>query len=103
MKSNWSKSDVHALKVILEKAKKNAEQMTLEKFKNYKVQTVSDMWELELILRKWRKDLEELSSFQYDSVGQDIKKYLKNGWLSNKDISSLTEERKRKLNLYDNK
>ena len=99
MKSNWSKSDVHALKVILEKAKKNAEQMTLEKFKNYKVQTVSDMWKLELILRKWRKDLEELSSFKYDSVGEDIKKFIKNGWLTNKDISSLTEERKRKLNL----
>lgn len=99
MKNNWSKSDVNAVKVILDKAKLNAEKQIMNLFKKENIRTVSDIFAMELKIRKWRRDFDSINSFCYNTVGKDIKTYLQKGWLTQKDLSTLTDERKQKLKL----
>ena len=99
MKNGWSQSDVNAVKVILNKAKKAAEQEALNKFKKEDIKSLSELWDLEFKIRKWRKDLEILHSFSYENVGKDIQKYLNKKWIKESDLSSLSDDRRKKLKI----
>jgi len=97
MSKGWSDSDKAAVKRLLEVAEKNAEAEALKLFKHTRVENISDLWNLELEIRKWKKERYGVFYFSYDRVEEQISEYLERGWLKESDLSSLSQKRRENI------
>ncbi len=56
MSHGWSESDKAVVKAALARAQKRANDEALQLFKKEQVETVDDLWSLELKIRDWKKE-----------------------------------------------
>ena|SRR6185436_14142494 len=93
MKSEWSPNDKAVATRAIGRAKSVAETDLLKLFRNYQVRRVEDLWQLEQLLQRWRRDIQGRFYFKYESLEQNLTEWIQKGWISLDDISALSETR----------
>jgi hypothetical protein len=97
MSKGWSDADKKVVKTILGRAQKRAEREAIKEFHGLRVQSMQNIWNLELKIRGWRKDRYGVFYFRYDRVERQIADYLQRGWVLPDDLQSLSEERRARI------
>jgi hypothetical protein len=93
MSAGWSESDKKVVKVALTRARKCAEEMTLQEFHNLEVRSLDDIWALEQKIRKWRRDAGHDFCIPFDHAERFLHDCLKRGWCELSDLRALSEKR----------
>jgi hypothetical protein len=94
MNPRWTEQDKKIVRTAFVRAQKRADEEALKLFHESRVQTVEQLWEMELKIRQWRKERVCVSVFSYEFAGRKIQELLKQGWLLMSDLQSLSEERR---------
>ncbi len=97
MSKGWSETDKKVVKTILGRAQKRAEQEAIREFHKLRVESMQDIWNVELKIRGWRRDRYGVFYFSYERVERQIADYLKRGWVLPGDLQSLSEERRARI------
>jgi hypothetical protein len=104
MNNGWTDSDKRIVKTALERARKRAEKEVLKRFRDSPVESVEDLWAMELTIRQWRKECGSgRFYFAYERVEELLGEFLARGWTLETDLSSLSEERLENIKLYQKK
>ncbi len=92
MSKGWSEPDKKIVKTALQRAQKRAAEQIVKNFKSVAVESIEDIWALEIKIREWRKDYGSFY-FSYERVERLLGEFLKRGWTLEDDLRSLSEER----------
>lgn len=93
MSNGWSENDKAVVRTALERARRRAEQEALALHANYRIQTIEDLWALELKIREWRKERQTIFRFSYESAHRTIAELLSCGWLKQSELAHLSPDR----------
>ena len=94
MSHGWSEQDKKIIKTALARAQKRADEEALKLFQESRVQSIEQLWDMELKIRQWRKERLCISVFSYEFAEHKIRELLEKGWLLMSDLQSLSEERR---------
>lgn len=94
MSHGWSEQDKKIVKTAFVRAQKRADDEALKLFHGSRVQSIEQLWDMELKIRQWRKERLGVSVFSYETVEHKIREHLEKGWLLAEDLQSLSEERR---------
>ncbi len=94
MSHGWSEQDKKIVKTALIRAQKRADEEALKLFHESRVQSMDQLFDMELKIRRWRKERLGISVFSYESAEHKMREHLERGWLLADDIQSLSEERR---------
>ena len=93
MSTGWSDSDKMVAQRAATRAKSAAEEEALRLFRDYSVKTADDLWQLELAIRKWRRDRQHVFTLNYTRAEEQIADWLARGWLRGSDVESFSPGR----------
>jgi hypothetical protein len=93
MKSGWSPNEKAVATRAIGRAKSAAEADILRLFRDYQVRQVEDLWKLEQLLQRWRRDIQGRFYFKYDSLEENLIEWIRKGWISLDDLSGFPEAR----------
>lgn len=97
MKSKWSPNDKAVATRAIARAKLAAEADVLKLFRSYQVRQIEDLWHLERLLQRWRRDLQGRFYFKYESLEEKLTEWIQKGWISLEDISAFSEARRERV------
>ena len=93
MSHGWSADDKGIAKAAAERARRRAEQEAIALHAAYKVNSIDDLWALELKIRGWRKDRKHCFTLNYPRADEQLAGWLARGWLLESDIQRMSPER----------
>lgn len=100
MSQGWSEQDKKIVKTAFARAQKRADEEALKLFHESCVQSVEQLWDMELKIRQWRKERLGISVFSYESAKHKMLEQLEKGWLLPSDLQSLSEERRASMQAH---
>ena len=59
----------------------------------YKVNSVEDLWALELKIREWRRGRRHCFTLNYERANEQLAGWLAKGWLQESDLQRMSPER----------
>lgn len=93
MKSAWNPGDKAVATRAIARARSAAEAEVLKAFRNYEVRKLEDLWQLEQLVRRWRREVETRFYFQYETLEENLIEWIHKGWISLDDMSALSSTR----------
>ena len=93
MSKGWSPSDKIVAQKAATKAKSTAESEAIRLHKETKIMRIEDLWALELKIREWRKERHHVFTINYDSIENDLARWINMGWIDISDIADFSDER----------
>jgi len=97
MSDGWSDTDKRAAQKIATRAKACAESEVLKLFHETQIESVDDLWALELKIREWRRDRQHVFNLVYARAEEQIAEWMKKRWLSERDIAILSPARRKRI------
>ena len=94
MNHGWTPDDKAVAKVAAERARRRAEQEAIRLHAVYKINSIEDLWALELRIREWRKERQRAFTLEYVRANQQLANWLAKGWLLESDLERMSPERR---------
>jgi hypothetical protein len=93
MSHSWSADDKGIAKAAAERARRRAEQEAIALHATYKINSIDDLWALELKIRQWRKDRQHRFTLNFQRANEQLAAWLCRGWLLESDLTRMSPER----------
>jgi hypothetical protein len=93
MSHGWTPNDKAVAKAAAERARRRAELEAIRLHADYKIESIDDLWALELKIREWRKDRKHCFTLNYERADEQLAGWLARGWLLASDLQRMSPER----------
>ena len=93
MSHGWTANDKAVAKAAADRARRRAEQEAIRLHAQYKVNSVEDLWALELKIREWRRGRRHCFTLNYERANEQLAGWLAKGWLQESDLQRMSPER----------
>jgi hypothetical protein len=93
MSRGWSSNDKDVAKAAAERARRRAEEEAMRLHRDYRVESIDDLWRLELKIREWRQERQYRFTLNYETANQQLAHWLAKGWLHETDLAKISPER----------
>jgi hypothetical protein len=93
MSHGWTPDDKAVARAAAERARRRAEQEAIRLHADYKVNSVEDLWALELKIREWRRERRHCFTLNYERANDQLAEWLARGWLHESDLRRMSQER----------
>jgi len=97
MTYGWSDSDKRVAKAAIERARRRAEDLLTAEFRSMPMKSFDDLWRLELLLHKWRRDFKSVFEFSHETAESKLADFLTRGWVVENDLKDISEPRLKRI------
>jgi len=92
MSKGWSLKDKQIAKAAAERARHRAEKEAISLHAEYRIDSIEDLWALEVKIREWRRDRQYQFTLNFETANQQIADWVSRGWLKQSDIEAFSED-----------
>ena len=93
MSQGWTPNDKAVARAAADRARRRAEQEAIRLHGAYKINSIDDLWSLELKIREWRKDRKHCFTLNFQKADEQLARWLGRGWLLESDLQRMSPER----------